>query len=98
MLEVVLAAVRDCAGLGSPASGPRVREPAVAPSTRRPDASYTIPTTCSASPMGQAAVDPGSPLGCWLARASDLRHTRHGCALASTGLAPVLALEVPLSW
>src|SRR5437870_9903244 len=68
-----------------------------APSTRRPDPSCSHPTTCSAWHLGQAAVDPGSPRVRWLARASVLRYTQHGRALAYTRLAFVLALEVPLS-
>src|SRR6266508_4294764 len=51
----------------------------------------------SASPQGQAVVDPGSPVLRRLARASVLRDSRDGRALASAGLAPVLAMEVPLS-
>jgi hypothetical protein len=34
----------------------------------------------------------GAAMVCRLARAPDDRHARHNCALASTGLAPVLAL------
>src|SRR6266540_5253220 len=45
---------------------------------------------------GQTAVDPGSSIVRGLARVSDIRHTRYGGALASAGLAPLLALEVSL--
>lgn len=45
---------------------------------------------------GQTAVDPGSSILRGLARVSDIRHTRYGGALASAGLAPLLALEVSL--
>jgi transposase InsO family protein len=43
-------------------------------------------------------VDPGLPILCRLARAPIVQHARDGRALASAGLALLLALEVPLSW
>src|ERR687886_1649006 len=91
-----LAVAHDCPGLGTRAPGPRAREPAPAPATRRPDSHHSNPTTCAASRLGQAAPDPGAPMVCQRAGASEDRHTRHGGALAPAGLAPLLALAVPL--
>src|SRR6266581_1182519 len=42
-------------------------------------------TACSASHLGQAALDPGSPLVCELAGAFDVCHARHGRPVASSG-------------
>src|SRR5919202_5481225 len=91
-----LAAAHKRPGLGASTPGPRAREPAPAPPTRCPDPSHSHPTTYSATPLGQAAVGAGSPTLCRLARTSDAGHARDSGALASTGLAPVLALEIPL--
>jgi hypothetical protein len=55
-------------------AGSRAREPAAAASTRRTDPSHAHPTTCSASRLGQAALDPGSPILHRLARAPDDGH------------------------
>jgi hypothetical protein len=46
---------------------------------------------------GTRALGPGSPMVCQLASPPLLRDARNGRALASTRLAAVLALEVPLS-
>src|SRR6266567_7846192 len=92
-----LAAAHGRPSLGSPATGSRDREPTVAAPTRRPGPPHSHPTTCSPSYLGQAGLGPGSPMVCRLARASEDGHTRYGGALASAGLAAVLALEVPLS-
>ena len=72
----------------------RSREPAPAAPTGRPDPSDSRPTTPSASYLGQAPVGPGAAMLHRLAGALGVRHARHGGALASTGLAPVRALEV----
>src|SRR5438876_9217081 len=53
-------------------------------------------TARSASHLGHAALDPGTPIPRRLAWPPDVRHARHGCALAPAGLAPLLALEVPV--
>ena len=58
------------------------------------DPSDSHPTACSAASLGQAALGPGAPLLHGLARAPRDRHARVGGALASAGLASVLALEV----
>jgi hypothetical protein len=86
----------DRASHGAPTPGSRAREPALTPSTRGANPSNSKPTAGSAAHLGQAPVDPGSPILRRLACASGLRHTRHSRALASSRLAPVLALEVPL--
>ena len=91
-----LAAAHDGPGLGASAPGPRTREPAPAASTRRPHPTYSRSTTPSAAPLGQVAVGPGSSIVSWLARAPEDRHARHGGALAPSGLAPMLALEISL--
>ena len=81
--------------LGTPAPRSRARKPVAAPSARRPDPSHSKPTAGSASRLGQATVGAGSPMVCRLARATEDRDARYGGALASAGLTPVLALEVP---
>src|SRR5207244_2606689 len=92
------ALVHNRASRGAPTPGSGGREPALTASTRGAHPSDSTPTACSASPLGQGAVDLRSPILHRLARASVLRHTRNGRALASSGLAAVLALEVPLPW
>jgi hypothetical protein len=63
------------------------REPALTPPTRRPDPSDSNSTAGSTSHLGQVAVGSGSSGLRRLAQAFGDRHARHGCALASTGLA-----------
>ena len=62
-----LASVHDPRGLATAAPGPCTREPAAAPPARCPHPSDSNTTACSASQLGQAALDPGSPLLCRLA-------------------------------
>ena len=94
-VRTALAGAHDALGLHSPAPGSRAREPAPTPSSGRLDSANSHPTTSSTAPVGQAAVAPGALLVHRLAGVAAVRDTGHGGSVASTGLALVLALEVP---
>src|SRR5712692_7555353 len=93
MLDVLWLFTDNRASRGAPTPGSGARELALSPSTRRAHPADSTPTACSASPLGEVAVDPRSPIVRRLARACVLRHARDNRALASPGLAPVKAFR-----
>src|SRR6266536_2097363 len=97
LCSTLLALVHHRARRGAITPGAAIREPASCAISSRCSLVRLVATAGSLSPKGYTAVDPRSPVLLRLARACVLRDTRDGRALASAGLAPALALEVPLS-